>query len=165
MEEVDKLTYLRDALKDGPARNVVQGLTQTAESYQDAVRCLKDRYDRPRLIHREHVRNIVQASPMKADNGKELRRLYDLWNQHIRAIKAFDAYDIDTFLTAIMEQNLGEATKLKWMEHSKESKTTPPYTNLLRFMDYRPNILNLPPAETTEATHRSYAASRRHNYR
>ena len=34
LEEVDKLTYLRDALKDGPAKNVVKGLTQTAESYK-----------------------------------------------------------------------------------------------------------------------------------
>ena len=32
-EEVDKLTYLRDALKDGPVRNIVKGLTQTADSY------------------------------------------------------------------------------------------------------------------------------------
>ena len=28
-----KLTYLRDALKDSPARYVVSGLTQTAENY------------------------------------------------------------------------------------------------------------------------------------
>ena len=35
--EVDKLRYLQDALKDGPARKVIQGLTQTAESYQEAV--------------------------------------------------------------------------------------------------------------------------------
>ena len=125
---------MRDALKDGPARNVVQGVTQKAESYQDTIGCLKDRYDRPRLIHREHVLNIVQAPPIKAKNGKELRRLYDPWNQHIRAIKAFEAYDINTFLTAIMQQKLGEATKLKWMEHSNESETTPPYTNLLRFI-------------------------------
>ena len=47
LEEVDKLPYLREALKDGPARNVIKGLTQTAESYQQAVRCLKDCYDRP----------------------------------------------------------------------------------------------------------------------
>ena len=70
LEVVNKLTYLRDKLKDGPTRNVVQGLlTQMAESYQDT-----------RLIHCEHVRSIVQAPPMKADNGKESRRLYDLWN-------------------------------------------------------------------------------------
>ena len=62
---------------------------------------------------------------MKANNGKELRRLYDLWNQHIRAIKAFNTYDPDTFLTAIMELKLGETTKLKWMEHSNDSTKTP----------------------------------------
>ena len=45
--EIDKLTYLhvRDLLKDGPARNVIQGLTQMAESYmyQLTIKCLKDR--------------------------------------------------------------------------------------------------------------------------
>ena len=40
--EVDKLTYLRNALKDGPAKSVIQGITQMAESYQEAIRCLKD---------------------------------------------------------------------------------------------------------------------------
>ena len=158
--EIDKLTYLRDALKDGPARNVIQGLTQTAESYQEAVRCLKDRYDRPRLTHREHVRSIVQAPPMKADNGRELRRLYDLWNQHIRAIKAFDAYDLDTFLTAIMELKLGETTKLKWMEHSNDSTRTPPFSDLLRFMDLQAQHFESAPVERKQqtATYRSYAA-------
>ena len=135
LEEVDNLTYLRDALKDGPARNVVQGLTQTAESYQEAIRCLKDRYDRPRLTHREHVRTIVQAPPMRADSGRELQRLYNLWNQHIRAIKGFDAYNNNTFLTAVMELKLGETTKLEWMEHSNETKTMPPYMDQLQFMD------------------------------
>ena len=49
--------------QDGPARNVIKGLTQAAESYQEAVRCLKDRYDRPRLAHREHVSNMLDVSP------------------------------------------------------------------------------------------------------
>ena len=34
LEKVEKLTYLRDVLKDGPARNVIKGLTQRAESDQ-----------------------------------------------------------------------------------------------------------------------------------
>ena len=53
--EIDKLTYLWDALKDWPARNVIHGLTQTAESYQEAIACLKDRYDHPRITYREHA--------------------------------------------------------------------------------------------------------------
>ena len=72
LKEVDKLTYLWDVLKDGPARNVIKGLTQTVESDQEAVRCLKDRHDRPRLTHREHVCSILHAPTMKAHNGREL---------------------------------------------------------------------------------------------
>ena len=33
LTDSDKLTYLRDALKDSPARNIVLGLMQTSESY------------------------------------------------------------------------------------------------------------------------------------
>ena len=36
--DVDKLTYLWDALKDGPARYVIQGLTQMAESYGEVIK-------------------------------------------------------------------------------------------------------------------------------
>ena len=162
LEEVDKLTYLRDALKDGPARNVIKGLTQTAESYQEAVRCLKDRYDRPRLTHREHVRNILHAPSLKAHNGRELRKLYDTCNQHIRAIKAFEAYDIDTFLTVVMELKLDEVTKLRWMEYSNDSKTTPPHSELLKILDLQAqHFEESGPCERKQHTtaHKSYAAS------
>ena len=69
--EIDNLTYLRDAVKGGPARNVIQGLTQTVESYKEAIECLRARYDRPRIAHREHVRSILQApviDPIAAEN-------------------------------------------------------------------------------------------------
>ena len=38
LEEVDKLTYLRDTLENGLARNAIKGLTQTAETNQE-VNC------------------------------------------------------------------------------------------------------------------------------
>ena len=65
---------------------------------------------RPRLTHREHVRSTVKAPPLKANNGRELRKFYDICNQHIRAIKAYDVYGIDTFLTVVTELKLDEVT-------------------------------------------------------
>ena len=135
LEDVDKLSNLRDVVKDGPAKNVVKRLTQTAESYKEAVRCLKDRYNRPRLIHREHIRSIVHAPALNAHNGRELRRLYNLCNHHIRTSKSSDDYDIYTFLTTVMELKLDEFTKLRLMEYSNGSKTTPRHSELLRFLD------------------------------
>ena len=158
--EVEKLTYLRDALKGGPAMYVISGLTQTAESYGEAIQCLKDRYDRPRVTHHEHVRSILQAPVMKVRNGKELRRLHDVCNQHIRALKLAGQLDIETFLTIALELKLDEATRLKWMEYSNDSKTTPPHEELLKFLDsqaqHHESVSSERKPQTT--THRSYAA-------
>ena len=44
LSDCDKLTYLSKALKSRPARNVVEGLTQTSKSYNEAIRCLQNCY-------------------------------------------------------------------------------------------------------------------------
>ena len=36
----DKLTYLRHALKDGTARQVIEGLSQAGDNYLEAINCL-----------------------------------------------------------------------------------------------------------------------------
>ena len=139
---------------------VIQGMTQTAESYGEAIKCLKDRYDRPRVTHHEHVRSILHAPNMKANNGRELRKLYDVCNQHIRALKLADQFDIDTFLTITMELKLDEATRLKWMEFSNDCKTTPSHEELLKFLDLQARHYESVSSERKPqtTTHRSYAA-------
>ena len=51
------------------------------------------------------------------------------------AIKASDQYDLDTFLTIVMELKLDEVTRLKWMEFSNDCQTTPPYDEILKLLD------------------------------
>ena len=74
--------YLQDALKDTPARFVIQGLTRTSKSYEKAFTSLKERYNHPRLVQEEHMYSIVDAIPVKNSSNKELCRLYDVATQH-----------------------------------------------------------------------------------
>ena len=55
--DIDMFAYLRDAVKGGPAMHVIQRLAQTAESYGEAIKCLKDCHDHPIHVvtHHEHV--------------------------------------------------------------------------------------------------------------
>ena len=55
LTDADKLVYLRHALVGGTARHVIEGLSQSAHDYKEAIECLQKGYDRPRLIHRAHV--------------------------------------------------------------------------------------------------------------
>ena len=63
LSDAEKLAYLKDALKDGFAECIIQGLTQIAGTYDKVFKCLLNRYDRPRLIDQAHVRAIWMINP------------------------------------------------------------------------------------------------------
>ena len=94
---------MQDALKDGPAtcRFVIQGLTRTSESYKEAIRCLREWYDRLQLVNGERIHSIMDAVPVNKCSDKELRRLYDAAMQHYRALKAAKNDLFETVLTVI----------------------------------------------------------------
>ena len=88
LSDSEKLVYLQHSLKNGSARSMIEGLSRSGDNYAEAVECLQSRYDCPCLIHQTHVRMILEAPTLKDGSGKELRRLYDIAQQHLRALKA-----------------------------------------------------------------------------
>ena len=51
LSDTAKLAYLRDALKDRQGEAVIRRLAKTGDTYDEAVDCLRKRYDRPRVVH------------------------------------------------------------------------------------------------------------------
>lgn len=137
LSDSEKLTYLRHALKDGSGRQVVEGLSGSGEQYKEAVDCLQKRYDRPRLLHQAHVRAILDAPALKDGNGKELRRLHDTVNQHLRALKAMDCEPPGLFITSMLELKLDTTTMFEWQKYSQESLKVPHFSKLLEFLNLR----------------------------
>ena len=78
LTNAEKLAYLQHALKGGSARQTIKGLSRSGDQYAEAITCLKDRFNKPRMIHQAHVRAIVDAPPLKDGTGRELRRLHDV---------------------------------------------------------------------------------------
>ena len=133
----EKLVYLQNALKDGTAKHVIEGLSRSGEYYAEAIDCLKSRYDRPRLIHQTHVRMILEAPALKDGTGKELRSLHDTVQQHLRALKAMDYEPPGPFVTSILELKLDVNTMFEWQKHSQSSADVPHYKELLEFVNLR----------------------------
>ena len=82
LHEAQKLAYLRDAVEKGLAKKVIQSLSHSTGTYQEAVKCLQQRYDKPRFIHQKHMKTIVEAPIAKTGTGRELRQVHDLISQH-----------------------------------------------------------------------------------
>ena len=51
LSAAEKLVYLQQALKGGLARSTIEGLSRSGDNYDEAVRYLKAKYDRPRQIY------------------------------------------------------------------------------------------------------------------
>ena len=101
----------------------------------EAIRYLQESYDRPPILHQAHVLKIQEATPLKTGSGQELCRLHNLLRQHTRALKTLGQDTLEVYLTAANELKLDDNTKLKWMEYSSNSETTPLYKELLKFLD------------------------------
>ena len=122
--------YLQQALKDGSAKHAIEGLSKSGDHYNEAVECLK-RYDRPRLVHCTHVQMIVDISPLKEGTGREICRLHDKVQQHVRALRSMGQEPDGSFLTSVLELKLDSTMMFEWQKHSQDSTDVPPYTELL----------------------------------
>ena len=137
LDDAEKLTYLEQALKDGPAKNAIEGLSGSGDDYQEAIECLRKRYDRPRLLHQAHVRAIVEAPSLKDGGGKELRRLHDTLNQHLRSLKNMHQESYEAFVTSLIELKLDQTTTFEWQKYSQDDLDVPKFERLLEFLDLR----------------------------
>ncbi|XP_064396489.1 uncharacterized protein LOC135343413 [Halichondria panicea] len=116
LSPAEKLVYLQQALKDGPARSTIEGLSRSGDNYKEAVRYLKTKYDRPRL-HQAHVKTILDAPPIKEE---EIRKLHDTVIQNLRALKSM-GYDP----SGPLELKLDPNTMFEWQTHSQKSPPFP----------------------------------------
>ena len=137
LTNTEKLAYLKNALKGGAAKHVIEGLTGSGDHYEEAIECLQKRYNRPRLIHQAHVRAILDAPPLKDGTGRELRRLHDTVTQHLRALRGMDCEPLGPFVTSALELKLDSSTVFEWQKASQDSSTVPHYSVFLEFINLR----------------------------
>lgn len=137
LSNAEKNVYLQHAIKSGSAKNAIEGLSHSGDNYEEAIECLKSRYNRPRLIQRTHVQLIVDTPSLKEGNGKELRRLHDAVQQHVRALKTLGCDLPGKFITSLIELKLDVDTLFEWQKHSHAEADVPHYQELLDFIDLR----------------------------
>jgi hypothetical protein len=80
---------------------------------------------------------ILEAPSLKEGTGRELRRLHDAVQQHLRSLKAMGCEAPGSFITSILELKLDSNTMFEWQRHSQESTDVPHYNELLDFINLR----------------------------
>ena len=100
------------------------------------MECLIARFDRPRLLHQTHVRMLLDAPPVRDGSGRELRKLHDVSQQHIHALKAMGQEPSSSFISLI-ELKLDPTTMFEWQCHTQNQVEVPHCKEVLEFLDHR----------------------------
>lgn len=88
LTEVDKFNYLRSLLEH-TAFDAIAGLTLSAANYQQAIEILRKRFGNKQVIISKHMDTLMNMDAISSDrNLKELRRLYDHTESHVRSLKS-----------------------------------------------------------------------------
>ena len=105
-------------------KHVVEGLSSSGDDYTKAADCLQKRYEWPRLIYQVHVQV----------NSRELQRLHDTANQHLRTLKAMGCEPSRQFITSALELKFDDNTMFEWKKYNQVSSSVPHYSSLLTFL-------------------------------
>ena len=132
--DVRKLAYLRRAIKNPEAAELLTTGAKRPGFYQEAVALLKKRFYRVREIHQNYCKKLIQLPDAKY-NRAELRKLVDLVRATINNLKRAGQYDIESFLSSVVSSVLPYKLQTLWDQHSRKDKGVPPVDDLLDFVD------------------------------
>ena len=93
LSDMRKLAYLRRAIKDPEAAELLSTGAEEPGFYREMVAQLKKRFHRVREIHQNYCKKLTQLSDVKY-NRAELRKLMDLVRSTINSLKCSGQYDI-----------------------------------------------------------------------
>ena len=70
---------------------------------------------------------ILNAPTLKDGSGKELRRLHDTVQQHLRALRSMGYEPSGPFITSVLELNFDTNTLFEWQKRRQDCVDVPHY--------------------------------------
>jgi hypothetical protein len=137
LDSSQKMAYLCQSLKQGSAFAVIKGLSLTGEHYEEAVSCLLQKYDRPRLLHLSHVKAFETLANSMSQASTDVGKVYEQALSHWRALKLLKTESLSTFLTGLFELHMTSDYRNEWRKEFNEEGSTPEFDQLLEFMQCR----------------------------
>ena len=122
LDNHEKLTYLREAISDLDACQLLSTTTVTAEQYDELTTLLRKRYDQKRVIHQHHVMALINCPHVKQGTHKELCSFVDTYLLNIRYLENVKQCDVGAILTSIATTQLPKRLNELWKHHSKDFK-------------------------------------------
>lgn len=167
LSDVQKLHYLHAAL-----RNEAKVLERPEDTFESLFKALENRFENKRIMVNIHLKSILEFEKIVRESSVDLRRLIDVINKNIRALKnlGFERNDLsDVMLITIILEKLDRESR-KQFELSINTSEIPNFDNLMAFLEKRSQTLEsivknvfYKPKQQSEAKPRSFLLNSNNN--
>ena len=89
LDDISRYNYLKGLL-EGKAKAAISGLDTIASKYKHAIELIRERFGVPQLVISTHMDTLLSLRPVISENMKELRKIYDIIEIHMRNVSSFD---------------------------------------------------------------------------
>ena len=131
-----KLAYLKQGQQDADIKRRIAENIENGDKYTDVVEKFRKQFDRPRQMHKIHVKNIVQLASVKPYRSSILDCVNTI-NSAINGMKRLGQCDVESVLTSIVEDLLPAQLKARWSDVTLGEKKVPPIAKLIAFLEER----------------------------
>ena len=131
-----KLSYLRQAQQNPSLRRQIGSCIDNGDSYNTVVTMLQNQFDRPRLMHKIYVDQLLgigQVKPFKSSILDCANTLQSVWDGLSRSGQC----DAASIFTTVAENLLPKELRIRWEDETITSKKVPPVQQLIEFMRLR----------------------------
>ena len=133
LDNCTKLLYLKQSILDPGLKSTIADLGIKDDSYSAAVRLLKDRFNKPRVLHRQYC-EALKCVPVNEDTRVSITKMADQVQHLLTGLTRIKSLGASEILTSIAELSMSKELKHLWLTHTSKVTTTPPVEDLLVFL-------------------------------
>ena len=116
--------------------------------YQDTIKYLKSRYDRPRELHQTYCKQLVDI-PAAKNTPEDLSRLADAVFAAVEGIRRGGQASIDYIATSLVASVLPQGLRLQWENKTEDERQVPQVDKWIEFV--RQKALNASQAQKSSS--------------
>ena len=101
LSPLNKLAYLRKAVKDQTTRSLLYSGAESDGLYSEVVVLLHDRFDRCREVHANYVKAAFNSGPIK-NTKAEINQMVDTVTRTLSGLKHTGQYEVNAVFTSAL---------------------------------------------------------------
>ena len=138
LEDSIKMVYLKQAISDPGLKQTIADLGIEDDAYSAAIELLKDRFDRPRILHR-HYCEALKNLPSNNNSRASLNDMADKAQHILTGFTRLKSLGISEAITSMLELLMNHQLKAQWNTHTDERKDTSPAEETIAFIRKKAN--------------------------